>query len=421
MKIMKGLLIVSILTILTSNYVLASEYEFLDVQKHWAENTIEKFVSNNILNGYSDNTFRPDNNVTFAEFVKVIVSAAKYDLVREGTHVWPDFYINTALNHNLIDSGKDYDFNQYISREEACKIIANFIGVSDVKMAKNKFKDLSGEYQEDILKLVKLEIISGYKDKTFKGENYLTRAEAITIVDRALVQKEDLIKNRKYENNDTRFSNYKSEKGPIKRAYKNTYEIKDGDIYIYDDGRYAHLDGYKFSGEFIETSKIVKLVESLLNESAYVALLYQPSKYTINQMQVLYGDSEEKLACGESDFIITFFENKFYELSRISMENKFSNKVFAKVEIIKLWRDYSDFENGEIINDFKKTKLKEALKAVCKSDGDKICNYMIQKYREYVKGKMQGREVKEHKVFGEYIVDCYKKENGVLTFYLSER
>lgn len=422
MKVLKCLVIVSILIVFTSACIYATEIEFADINKHWAKNTIQKFLTNNVVSGYEDNTFKPDNNITIAEFLKMVVCAGKYDLVRKGNAIWPDFYISTAKENELLLGEEISDFNQNITRNQACKIISNFINVSEVSAAKNKFKDVSGDYEDEVLKLVKLEVISGYKDKTFKGENYLTRAEAITILDRALTKKEELIKNKKYRTDDSKYSNYQTETITSNGAYSKTrYAIIDEGVYIYDEGKYANLDGYKFSGEIIETSKIIKVITSLINENAYVAVLYQPSQYTINQLQILYGNSKEKLACGEIDLSITFFENKYYELARISMENKFSNKVFAKLEVVKLWEDYSEFELGNTVDNFKKLKLKGILNVVCKPEGEKICTYIVQKYKKYAKGKLQGKEIKEHKVFGKYIVDCYKKENGVLTFYFSER
>lgn len=421
MKLFGKILMMGAIFFCGLNNIFAAETNFSDIKKHWAKETIEKFVTNEIVNGYEDNTFKPDNNVTYAEFLKMIVVAGKYDLVRKGNSVWPDFYINTAKENNLIISEAAQDAECLITRKQACEIIANFIDVSKIKMARNKFKDLSGDCDE-VLKLVDLGVIGGYKDKTFRGENYLTRAEAITIIDRAIDQKESLVNNRKYLVNDGKLSNYKTEEILKNGLYSKTrYEIKCEDIYIYDDGRYAKLNGYKFSGEYIESSKIIKAICSLINENAYVAILYQPSDYTLNQLQILYGDSEEKLACGEVDFSITFYENNFYELSRIAMEDKFSNEVFAKIEVIKLWDELSKFEKGQTVDSFKKSKLKSMLKEICKSDSEKVCNYIIQKYKEYAKGKMHGKEVKEHKVFSNFILDLYKKDDGVLTFYLSER
>ena len=45
---------------------------FNDVNNHWAKPAIEKVAGNGIINGYEDNSFRPNNNITRAEAVKML-------------------------------------------------------------------------------------------------------------------------------------------------------------------------------------------------------------------------------------------------------------------------------------------------------------------------------------------------------------
>jgi len=49
--------------------------EFTDISKHWAKDYIQKAVQLEIFKGYSDKTFRPDNYLTRAQAVSVIVRA----------------------------------------------------------------------------------------------------------------------------------------------------------------------------------------------------------------------------------------------------------------------------------------------------------------------------------------------------------
>ena len=42
-----------------------------DVDGHWANKEIQDFVSKGYLKGYPDGTFRPDNSITRAEFVRI--------------------------------------------------------------------------------------------------------------------------------------------------------------------------------------------------------------------------------------------------------------------------------------------------------------------------------------------------------------
>ena len=110
-----------IICTLFSKTVFAGDTRLIDVENHWAKETIVKAVQNNVINGYGDNTFRPDNNVTIAEFLKMIISVKNYKLERVGNSVWPDFYIETAKKNKLI-TNEYSDYNALLTRYDAVKI-----------------------------------------------------------------------------------------------------------------------------------------------------------------------------------------------------------------------------------------------------------------------------------------------------------
>ena len=44
-----------------------------DIEQHWAKQYIEELIKQGIISCYPDNTFRPDNSITRAEFVTIVV------------------------------------------------------------------------------------------------------------------------------------------------------------------------------------------------------------------------------------------------------------------------------------------------------------------------------------------------------------
>ena len=46
---------------------------FSDTKGHWAEAEISKFNDLGYISGYEDKTFKPNNSVTRAEFVKILI------------------------------------------------------------------------------------------------------------------------------------------------------------------------------------------------------------------------------------------------------------------------------------------------------------------------------------------------------------
>ena len=86
-----------------------------DIQGHWAQNTINKWVDKGDISGYPDGTFRPNNMITRAEFVVLVNNAMGY--TKSGyayfsdvpSHYWGKNAIQTGVAAGYI-SGGGYDF-----------------------------------------------------------------------------------------------------------------------------------------------------------------------------------------------------------------------------------------------------------------------------------------------------------------------
>lgn len=57
----------------------STEISFSDTAGHWAELDIKQAVTQLIISGYADGTFKPDNSVTRAEFTVMLMNALKVD------------------------------------------------------------------------------------------------------------------------------------------------------------------------------------------------------------------------------------------------------------------------------------------------------------------------------------------------------
>ncbi|TYQ14791.1 UNVERIFIED_CONTAM: S-layer family protein [Acetivibrio alkalicellulosi] len=100
---------------------------FKDIEKnHWAYNNIRLAVKYDLVAGYPDNTIAPNNNVTFAEALAVVIRALGYENTLEGT--WPDNVINKATELNL-DKNLSLKANQQITRGEMSVIVYNALTV----------------------------------------------------------------------------------------------------------------------------------------------------------------------------------------------------------------------------------------------------------------------------------------------------
>ena len=106
-----------------------SGYSDVTINK-WFNNAISTLANGGILTGYADGTFKPNANITRAEFATMAVRF--FSSSYEGEDLFPDIdkhwakdYINTAANEGIINGYEDGTFrpDQPITRAEAMTIV----------------------------------------------------------------------------------------------------------------------------------------------------------------------------------------------------------------------------------------------------------------------------------------------------------
>lgn len=168
---------------------------FKDIKGHWAENNIMELVGRGHVSGYPDNTFRPERNISRAEFAVMLVQA--FDLEpRDGKvfsdtrNHWAKDYIATANGYGIINGYSEQYFgpDDMVSREQMAVMISLAVGLA-AGDGPTGFTD-----QDSIsvwaLPYVKAardnHIMNGYPDGSFLPAGKATRAEAVTIIVNAL-------------------------------------------------------------------------------------------------------------------------------------------------------------------------------------------------------------------------------------------
>ena len=142
--------------------------------------------------GYPDGTFGPSRQVTRAEavrmFVKLVNNGAELPKnpttkFKDANNKWYSDEINYAVSKGFIKGYSDGTFkpNQTITRAEFAQMISVF--VKDGYPGSSDFKDVKGHWASDAInELYGNKNIKGYSDGTFKPDQKLTRAEAVTIL-----------------------------------------------------------------------------------------------------------------------------------------------------------------------------------------------------------------------------------------------
>ncbi|CCQ96470.1 Copper amine oxidase domain-containing protein (modular protein) [[Clostridium] ultunense Esp] len=153
-----------------------SESPFSDVNNHWARDTISWAVENKMAEGYADGTFRPNQPVTEAEFVALLVRAYHPEIVGDMNGYWAEGYYNTARMLNYPISGIDRKEvrDKPITRSKVAEILSSAEGVN-----------FSGD---DAVQYILAYGISKGNDpkkksiESYKGNSPLTRAESLQFI-----------------------------------------------------------------------------------------------------------------------------------------------------------------------------------------------------------------------------------------------
>ena len=244
MQFRKIILAITLTIALGANMVYADGtskkgLQFRDLKSHWSEKIVKQLIDKEIISGYEDGTFRPNNSITRAEFstilrksvdVKKVVGNA-FDDTKDH---WGQEIITTLVSNGIIDENeyKDDKFlpDKKITRVEMAKMIVRALDLDEkAKEYNGKYtgfadnEDMKDENKGYINMAAQYKIISGYDDKTFKPTGEATRAEASTMIKNFLDRKDNkeeiVIKDLTKVKEETKIVE-------IKKEYKELSEFK---------------------------------------------------------------------------------------------------------------------------------------------------------------------------------------------------
>ncbi|MBO8160674.1 MAG: S-layer homology domain-containing protein [Thermosipho sp. (in: Bacteria)] len=174
--------------------------KFSDVDKNgWYIGTISKLFGLGIINGYPDETFRPNGQITRGEFTKMLVYAMGYKEAPTNENHWAAGVREKAIELGWLDKGEFEDLNKPITRLEIASMIARATdeSVDNLAAYENQLTDFNtiedDTLRNRVVKCYALGIIKGYPDGTFKPYNTATRAEASTMIVRLLDKSERVV------------------------------------------------------------------------------------------------------------------------------------------------------------------------------------------------------------------------------------
>ncbi|MGN7493389.1 immunoglobulin-like domain-containing protein [Paenibacillus sp. SAF-054] len=151
------------------------------------------------IKGYPDGTFKPEKSLTRAEMATMLsrIGTGKAGILNPvdypdmtATH-WAKDAVTEMTKTGLMKGFPDGRFGpeQSITRAEMAAIVTRWLGLAEAAgtPAAIDVKDIQGHWAEKDLKLViQAGLMKGMPDGTFRPDKPLTRAEAVTVLNRIL-------------------------------------------------------------------------------------------------------------------------------------------------------------------------------------------------------------------------------------------
>ena len=142
--------------------------EFSDLSDHWAKCYIKTAYDLTIVNGFDDGTFKPDDPVTYEQALKMMVCALGYEIDALGKGSYPDGYISQASELKIDQSIVDQQYKDPALRQVIAQLVYNSLEVKKQEKTNNGSIEVTDKtLLNDNLKIYKLRgTLVGVEDNT---------------------------------------------------------------------------------------------------------------------------------------------------------------------------------------------------------------------------------------------------------------
>ncbi|MFO8060554.1 MAG: S8 family serine peptidase [Bacillota bacterium] len=185
--------------------VSVSHFAPADVEGHWAARDILLLQRMGAIDAYPDGVFRPDQPITRAEMVKMMVSAFGVMRVRpadptrevvypESTYLdvdethWVRSFVYSAYEEDLVSGYPDGTFqpDAGLTRAEMAGLFHRIFSSPQPEGTPDTAEELPEWAAEAVAWCLEVDLFRGFPDGTFRPGQMTTRAQAVVLLRRAL-------------------------------------------------------------------------------------------------------------------------------------------------------------------------------------------------------------------------------------------
>ena len=197
MKKILSIVFAAVMCLATVSIVFAAEFTFTDVpESEWYYADVKNAVELGLINGKTETTYCPDDNLTYAEAIKL--AACMHQLYKEGQVLivpggdpWYQIYVDYCKSVGVITA--DCSYNEKATRSGYMEIFANALPDSALKainnVPDNSIPDVpsTASYAPAVYKLYRAGILQGSDaEHNCKPYDNIKRSEVAAILTRMM-------------------------------------------------------------------------------------------------------------------------------------------------------------------------------------------------------------------------------------------
>jgi hypothetical protein len=174
---------------------ITRRHPWSDLQEgHWADDPVQYLADQGVISGYADGSFRPNENVTRAQFAKMLVLGMGWQVQTPSSPTFSDVasdywaygYIETAAAHGVITGYGDGTFRpaNTVTRAQVAKMIFTARAWTMDSPDYTNFTDVRpGDWSYDYVEAISsAQAMNGYEDHSFRPNAPATRAQIAKIL-----------------------------------------------------------------------------------------------------------------------------------------------------------------------------------------------------------------------------------------------
>ncbi len=364
--------------------------KYPDIKNHWGRNYIAKISALEIISGYPDKRFGPNDKLLGGQYILMLMRSIGYSPeVPQGVPYYKPF-VDLALKEGILTKGEISDYTKPITRELAASLARRTIGkyenvphdyfvkgsdpypskgdkgffdnvyVGYQKLKMTDYPTITSGYLQDVIDCYRIGLLTGSNNK-FNPKGTLTRAEASVIIIK-LLDKKARVESTPSESESFKWKNSNANNGEYDNEAAGFYENKEYTLYkglfpmmeIWETAQTMYknrnlITGGKIDFTYSEKNKSFGL--AYLNNEEHFKKYMNDNNGTILPLNTIgMAVQRVKISKSNEESLYDNCNGWLYQISSYEVDKYNKDLKKYTYELLKLWFG-KDYEQAKKIHD----------------------------------------------------------------------